>query len=248
MGVTEILCSFRSVLQRKAGKEIPESSRLEFLEKLFAKDFALSDAEKNISEPLIRGGIPDLPLLRALSAIRQKFWGPSFWEMICECGSFKKPFATITKPVRMSECYFRFKRFILLVQTKRVISMNYGRSTSSWKPWRRVRIHLIFTMSYIYINSNLHPLTEFTSSSRSTEFKYILPRYISQIITKIIPISTRVVITYAMKRSIPLWVSQKVNGNWGNILIKISNGWKATVEQILASEEINKFKRAGHLR
>ena len=31
--VIEILCSFRLVLEGKAGKEIPESSRLEFLEK-----------------------------------------------------------------------------------------------------------------------------------------------------------------------------------------------------------------------
>ena len=33
LGVTEILCSFKLVLQRKTGKEIAESSRLEFLEK-----------------------------------------------------------------------------------------------------------------------------------------------------------------------------------------------------------------------
>ena len=32
LGVTEILCSFRLVLEAKTGKEIPESSRLEFLE------------------------------------------------------------------------------------------------------------------------------------------------------------------------------------------------------------------------
>ena len=36
MGVTEILCSFRLVLEGKAGREIPESSRLEFLEKFSA--------------------------------------------------------------------------------------------------------------------------------------------------------------------------------------------------------------------
>ena len=30
--VTEILCSFKLVLQSKTGKEIPESSRLEILE------------------------------------------------------------------------------------------------------------------------------------------------------------------------------------------------------------------------
>ena len=31
-------------------------------------------------------------------------------------------------------------------------------------------------MRDIYINSNLNPITKFTSSSRSTEFKDILPR------------------------------------------------------------------------
>ena len=38
--VAEILCSFRLVLERKAGKEIPESSRVEFLEKFLANSFA----------------------------------------------------------------------------------------------------------------------------------------------------------------------------------------------------------------
>ena len=45
MGVTEILCSFRLVLEGKTGKEIPESSRLEFLEKFSANNFALSNVE-----------------------------------------------------------------------------------------------------------------------------------------------------------------------------------------------------------
>ena len=45
LGVTEILCCFRLVLVGKMGKEIPESSRLEFLEKFLASNFALSDAE-----------------------------------------------------------------------------------------------------------------------------------------------------------------------------------------------------------
>ena len=61
LGVMEILCSFRLVLERKTGKEIPESSRLEFLEKFLAKFFALSDAEDNTSCLLNRGGIVDLP-------------------------------------------------------------------------------------------------------------------------------------------------------------------------------------------
>ena len=81
LGVTET-CSFRLVLEGKTGKEIPESSRLEFLEKFSANNFALSDAEYSTSEPLNRGGIADLPLLRTLLAICQKSQDPSFWEMM----------------------------------------------------------------------------------------------------------------------------------------------------------------------
>ena len=82
LGVTEVLCSFRLVLEGKTGKEIPESSRLEFLEKFLANNFALSEAEDNTSGPLNRGGIADLPLLRTLLAIRQKPHESSFWEVI----------------------------------------------------------------------------------------------------------------------------------------------------------------------
>ena len=78
LGVMEILCSFTLVLEGKTGKEIPVSSRLEFLEKFLASNFALSDAEDNTSGPLNRGGIADLPLLRTLLAIRQKSQKPSF--------------------------------------------------------------------------------------------------------------------------------------------------------------------------
>ena len=68
MEVTEILSSFKLVLEGKTGKEIgiSESSRLEFLEKFSANNFALSDAENNTSGPLNRGGIANLPLLRTL--------------------------------------------------------------------------------------------------------------------------------------------------------------------------------------
>ena len=47
LGVIEILCSFRLVLQGKTGKEIPEPSRLESLEKFLGNNFALLDAEDN---------------------------------------------------------------------------------------------------------------------------------------------------------------------------------------------------------
>ena len=62
LGVIEMLCSFRLFLERKTGREIPESSRSELLEKFLANNFALSDAEDNTSGPLNRGKIADLPL------------------------------------------------------------------------------------------------------------------------------------------------------------------------------------------
>ena len=81
LGVTEILCSFKLVLERKAGKELPESSRLEFLEKFLASSFGLSDSEENTYGLLNSGGIADFLLLKTLLAICQRSWKLSFWEV-----------------------------------------------------------------------------------------------------------------------------------------------------------------------
>ena len=80
LGVTEIFCSFRLVLEGKTGKEIRVTAKrkrtltakLEFLEKVLANNFALSDAEDNTSQPLNRESMADLPLLRTLLANCQK--------------------------------------------------------------------------------------------------------------------------------------------------------------------------------
>ena len=101
-------------------------------------------------------------------------------------------------------------------------SMYYGSSISCWKLLQWVRFDLIVTMRDIYINSNLNLLAKFTRSSRSTEFKDILPQSISQMIKKTIPISTKIVMSYAMEQSVPFWVYWKVNGNWHNNMIRIS--------------------------
>ena len=45
LGVTEILCSFRLVLEGKTGIEITKLSRLEFLEKFLASNFTSSETE-----------------------------------------------------------------------------------------------------------------------------------------------------------------------------------------------------------
>ena len=81
LGVPEILCSFWLVLEGKTGKEIPESSKLELLEKFLANNFAFSDAEDNTCRLLNRGGIADLHLLRT-TEFCQKSQEPNFWEVL----------------------------------------------------------------------------------------------------------------------------------------------------------------------
>ena len=160
-----------------------------------ANNFALSDGEDNNSRPLNRGGTADLPLLRTLSAIRQKSWKPSFWEVIDSfvLVAYASLAASRTLLQQLLAClnlsldsedlfgWYKWK----------VISMNYGNGRSCWKPWRWVKFDFILMMRDIYSNSNLNPLTNFTSSRRSTEFKDILPWNIFQMITKTIPINTR---------------------------------------------------------
>ena len=133
---------------------------------------------------LSKNTISNLPKI-----LRAKFMGSDgiyCFIGICKFGSFKNLFATI---ISLPELYFRFKRFILLVQRETMISMNYGSITSCWKPWRWVRLGLIFTMRDIYITSNLKPLTKLTRRSRNTALKDILPWNISQMIMKTIQIS-----------------------------------------------------------
>ena len=154
VGITEI-CSFRLVLKGKASKEISVPSRLQCLEKFLASNFALWDAEDNTFGPLNRGGISDLPLLKTLWAICQKSQQPSCLISIWTFGSFKNPFTTITN---LPELYFRFWRFTLLEQTKKVISMNCGSSPSSWKTWWWVSIYVVVRYIHNFQSDPTHEI------------------------------------------------------------------------------------------
>ena len=77
----------------------------------------------------------------------------------------------------------------------------------------------------ICINSNLKRQTKVTGSGRSTEIKGIFPWDVPQMITKIIPTSTKITLSYAMKREIPLWIWWEVNENWNNNMIRIPH-WR----------------------
>ena len=88
-----------------------------------------------------------------------------------------------------------------------------------------MRLDLTFSMRDVDISSNLKQLTKFTSSSRSTEFKDILPWNISKMIAKNAPISMRIVTRYAMKWTSCCEFDEKVYGNRDNNMIRISQ-WR----------------------
>ena len=113
---------------------------------------------------------------------------------IYKFGSFKNPFAMITS---LSELYFRIIRFILLVQKEKMVSVNYGSSTRSWKPWRWMRLDLIFSMRDIYINSNPNLLAKFTGIHQHKNSHKLCDEIDSS-----------------------FWISWKVNGNWDNNIFR----------------------------
>ena len=139
------------------GKEIPESSRLEFLEKISTNHFPLLDAEDNTFGLLDRGGIADLPFLITLIAIHQKFQKPSFWEVMYSFVLLAyATLATSTLLQQILACLnFGFRRFILFVKKK---------NSDFYELWRQQKQLETIEMS-----------SKFTSISRSTEFKDILP-------------------------------------------------------------------------
>ena len=86
LGVMEILCSVRLVLEGKTGKKIPQSSRLELLEKFLPKNLLYQMQKTTPSGRWLEEVcIADLLLLRTPLAIRQKSREPSFWEVMDSC-------------------------------------------------------------------------------------------------------------------------------------------------------------------
>ena len=94
LGVPKKLYSYRLILERKIGKEVPQSLRLEFLEMFLENNFTLSNAEDNTS----RLKVPIPSFLEKMDSFVLLAYASSF-------SSFKNPFATITS---LSELYFTF--------------------------------------------------------------------------------------------------------------------------------------------
>ena len=94
-----MLCSFKLVLEQKTGKEIPESSRLEFIEKCSANNFVLPDAQDNTSGLLYttysRFTFVENTISNSPEITRAKFLGNNglfCFTKTCQFGGFKNLF------------------------------------------------------------------------------------------------------------------------------------------------------------
>ena len=97
----------------------------------------------------------------------------------------------------LSELYFRFRRFILLVQTGKVISMNYDSSTSNLKPWRWVRLR---PSSLGWQTANLAATPDESRSKFVRDYNPPTLRNITE--SKILPLSQNSLWFEQLKRSV----------------------------------------------
>ena len=122
-GVMEILCSFRLLLEEKIGKERYPSHQDQSHQKsfqgtnLFYQMHEVTPQGRLIVEVqqiyFVENTISNLPKVPSAKFLGSD--GLFCFSSICKFGFFKNPFAKITS---LCELYFRFRRFILLVQTK----------------------------------------------------------------------------------------------------------------------------------
>ena len=215
MGVTKILCSFRWVQEGQTGKETC-SIKIRVIRNVFSKQLCFIWCTRQAVEwrrysrfTFVKNTISNLPKVPTV-----KFLGSDrlfYFISICKFGRFQNPLSTLLTCLN-----FTLDSEVFSVGTNEKRDFyNYGSSTNYWKPWRWMRINLILAMSDIYINYNLNPLTKFTSSSWN----------ISHMITKTVPISKKIVVSYTMKGAYRLEFWWKVDGNWDKNMIRISQ-WR----------------------
>ena len=94
---------------------------------------------------------------------------------------------------------------------------------------------------------HLNSLTKFSTISRSSKMKDILPQTISQMITKTVTISTRIVASCEKKKGISFWVWRKVNGNCDKYVTRISQcreSYSRTNTMVRRNKGINKSRNS----
>ena len=133
LGVAEILCNFRLVLEGKPDKDTLVF-KIRVLRKVFGKQFCIIRCRRQHLS-LNRAGIADLPLLRTLLTIRLKFQEPSFWEVMDALVLLANANLTASRTLLLACLNFTLNSQIYSVGTCKKWTMmkyNHGSGTSSW--------------------------------------------------------------------------------------------------------------------
>ena len=117
--------------------------KIRVLRKVFRKQFCFIRCRR---QHLNRGDIANLPLLRTLLAIRQKSWEPSFWEVmdsfvLLAYASLAASRALLQRLLACLNFSLESEDLSFWYKWKKVISMNCGSSTSSWRDMYEGYIH-----------------------------------------------------------------------------------------------------------
>ena len=170
----------------------------------------LSNAEDNTSGSLNRGGIADLSLLRTLLAIRQKSREPSFWEVMNSFVllAYASLAASRTLLQRLLAClnftlesedfslWYKRKKWFLWTMAAAQAAENHG---DEWGLTWYLRWGIYTSVPTWTHGQNSLAAEEALSLKISYHGTSFIDRLDIQIIM-------RMVISYAMKRGIPLWI------------------------------------------
>ena len=158
-------------------------------------NFTLSDTEHSTSGPLNRGGIVDLPLLRALLAINQKSLEPNFWEV--RDSLVLVAYASLAASRNLLQQLLTCLNFSFDWED---LFCKYKKKSDFYELWHQHKQLKTMEMSEVW------PNTYDEGYIHQFQFEPTLLWNISQMTRKTIPISTRIVVSFAMKQGISFWV------------------------------------------
>ena len=154
--------------------------------------------------------------------------------------SLKNPFATITS---LSELYFRFRKlFSQCTQNKWFLWTAAAQAAENRRDEWGLTWYLRWGI-YTSVPTWTHGQNSLAAEEAlSLKISYHGTSFIDRLDIQII---MRMVISYAMKRGIPLWIWQKVNGNWDNNVIRISQWSESHCRTNTSVRKRNKSKIVG---
>ena len=217
--VTGVLCTFRLVPgEAVTSKDIPDPSRFDFWkgfqEIMLPYQMQKAIPQGNLIEDVWFWTMCSFFQNTVRNSVRvtwSKFQGSVLvfcFISVSKPGNFKNHFATMNS---LPECSFRHRRCVFLVGTKEV--MDYGSNKRGLKPWRWITMDVIFIMRNIEINLTWTHQKNSAAAIEAPSLNIPFHWNISQTNMKATPISTKTIISCAMKKGIAFWVWRKVNGN-----------------------------------